>query len=132
MGKSLTLRIMVALGVIQGVAGLLRGFNWVQIGSDIFRQGLFLMPMIGAVAVMRGVFIAGVALLFLLFVVGAMLGKSWAWWICLTAVIVNLIVVLSALAQGGLVVEGIAWSVIPIILLVYLFSQTGREALKGA
>jgi len=82
--------------------------------------------------VMRGVFIAGVALLFLLFVVGAMLGKSWAWWICLTAVIVNLIVVLSALAQGGLVVEGIAWSVIPIILLVYLFSQTGREALKGA
>jgi len=132
MGKSLTLKIMVTLGVVQGVAGLLRGFNWVQIGSDIFRQGLFLMPMIGAVAVMRGVFIAGVALLFLLFVVGAMLGKSWAWWICLTAVIVNLIVVLSALAQGGLVVEGIAWSVIPIILLVYLFSQTGREALKGA
>jgi len=132
MGKSLTLKIMVTLGVVQGVAGLLRGFNWVQIGSDIFRQGLFLMPMIGAVAVMRGVFVAGVALLFFLFVVGALLGKSWAWWICLTAVIVNLIVVLSALAQGGLVVEGIAWSVIPIILLVYLFSQTGREALKGA
>jgi hypothetical protein len=132
MGKSLTLKIMVTLGVVQGVAGLLRGFNWVQVGSDIFRQGLLLLPLIGAVAVMRGVFIAGVALLFLLFVVGAMLGKSWAWWICLTAVIVNLIVVLSALAQGGLVVEGIAWSVIPIILLVYLFSQTGREALKGA
>jgi hypothetical protein len=69
MGKSLTLKIMVALGVIQGVAGLLRGFNWVQIGSDIFRQGLFLLPMVGAVAVMRGVFVAGVALLFLLFVV---------------------------------------------------------------
>jgi len=132
MGKSLTLKIMVTLGVVQGVAGLLRGFNWVQVGSDIFRQGLLLLPLIGAVAVMRGVFIAGVALLFLLFVVGAMLGKSWAWWICLTAVIVNLIVVLSALAQGGLVVEGIAWSVIPVILLFYLFSQTGRKALKGA
>jgi hypothetical protein len=132
MGKSLTLKIMVALGVIQGVAGLLRGFNWVQFGSDIFRQGLFLLPMIGAVAVMRGVFIAGIALLFLLFVVGALLGKSWAWWICLTAVVVNLIIVLSALAQGGLVAEGIAWSVIPVILLFYLFSQTGREALRGA
>ena len=132
MGKSLTLKIMVTLGVVQGVAGLLRGFNWVQVGSDIFRQGLLLLPLIGAVAVMRGVFIAGVALLFLLFVVGAMLGKSWAWWICLTAVVVNLIVVLSALAQGGLVVEGIAWSVIPVILLFYLFSQTGRETLKGA
>jgi len=132
MGKSLTLKIMIALGVIQGVAGLLRGFNWVQFGSDIFRQGLFLLPMIGAVAVMRGVFIAGIALLFLLFVVGALLGKSWAWWICLTAVVVNLIIVLSALAQGGLVAEGIAWSVIPVILLFYLFSQTGREALRGA
>ena len=132
MGKSLTLKIMVTLGVVQGVAGLLRGFNWVQVGSDIFRQGLLLLPLIGAVAVMRGLFIVGVALLFLLFVVGALLGKSWAWWICLTAVIVNLIVVLSALAQGGLVVEGIAWSVIPVILLFYLFSQTGRKALKGA
>ena len=131
MGKSLTLKIMVALGVIQGVAGLLRGFNWVQVGSDIFRQGLLLLPLIGAVAVMRGVFIVGVALLFLLFVVGAVLGKSWAWWICLTAVVVNLLVVLSGLAQGGLVVEGIAWSVIPVILLFYLFSQTGRETLKG-
>jgi hypothetical protein len=133
MGKSLTLKIMIALGVIQGVAGLLRGLNWVQFGSDIFRQGLLLLPMIGAVAVMRGVFIVGVALLFLLFVVGAVLGKSWAWWICLTAAVVNLIVVLSALAQGGgLVAEGIAWSVIPVILLFYLFSQTGRETLKGA
>jgi hypothetical protein len=132
MGKSLTLKIMVALGVIQGVAGLLRGFNWVQVGSDIFRQGLLLLPLIGAVAVMRGVFIVGVALLFLLFVVGAVLGKSWAWWICLTAVVVNLLLVLSALAQGGLVVEGIVWSVIPVILVFYLFSQTGRETLKGA
>jgi hypothetical protein len=90
------------------------------------------LPLIGAVAVMRGVFIVGVALLFLLFVVGAVLGKSWAWWICLTAVVVNLLLVLSALAQGGLVVEGIVWSVIPVILVFYLFSQTGRETLKGA
>jgi hypothetical protein len=26
----------------------------------------------------------------------------------------------------------IAWSVIPVILLFYLFSETGRAALKGA
>jgi hypothetical protein len=44
---------------------------------------------------MRGLFISAVALLYVLFVIGALLGKSWAWWSCLTAVVVNLLLVLS-------------------------------------
>jgi hypothetical protein len=88
--------------------------------------------MVGAVAVMRGLFIVAVALLYVLFVSGALLGKSWAWWVGVTAAIINLLIVMGAVAQGGLVVEGIAWSVIPIILLVYLFSPTGRSALQCA
>lgn len=43
----------------------------------------------GAVAVMRGLFISVVALLYVLFVIGALLGKGWAWWACLTATVVN-------------------------------------------
>lgn len=131
MGRALKFKIILFLAFIQAVAGLLRGFNWVQLGGDLFRHGLLLLPMVGAVAVMRGLFVTAVALLYVLFVSGSLLGKSWAWSICLTAVVVNLLIVLGAVAQGGLVVEGIVWSAIPVILLFYLFSQTGRAALKG-
>lgn len=132
MHKALSFKLILLLAIVQGIAGLLRAFNWVQIGANLFAQGLLLLPFVGAVAVMRGLFISAVALLYVLFVVGALLGKGWAWWVCLTAVIVNLLLVLSALAQGSAVAEAIAWSMIPVILLFYLFSQMGREALKGA
>jgi hypothetical protein len=131
MRQSLSFKIILLLALVQGIAGLLRAFNWVQIGVDLFGQGLLLLPMVGAMAVMRGLFISVVALLYVLFVIGGLLGRSWAWWFCLTAVIVNLLLVLSALVQGAPVAEGIVWSVIPVTLLFYLFSQMGRDALKG-
>jgi hypothetical protein len=63
MSKSLSFKIILVLAVVQGVAGLLRGFGWVQLGVDFLSQGLLLLPMLGAAAVMRGFFIAAVALL---------------------------------------------------------------------
>jgi len=132
MHKPLSFKLILLLAIVQGIAALPLAFNWVQIGADLFGQGLLLLPLVGAVAVMRGLFISVVALLYLLFVVGAFLGKSWARWACLTAVIVTLLLVLSALAQGASVLQAIAWSVIPVILIFYLFSQMGRDALKGA
>jgi hypothetical protein len=131
MSKSLSFKIILVLAVVQGVAGLLRGFGWVQLGVDFLSQGLLLLPMLGAAAVMRGFFIAAVALLYVLFVIGALLGRSWSWWACFPAAIVNLLLVLSVLAQGAPVAEAVAWSVIPVILLLYLFSQMGRAALKS-
>ena len=132
MGKSVRLNIIVLLALLQGVLGLARAYNWVQIGANLFGQGLLLLPFVGVVAVMRGLFISIVALLYILFIVGALLGKSWAWWPCVSAAIINLLLVLSALAQGASVTEAIVWSVIPVILLFYFFSQRGRDALEGA
>jgi hypothetical protein len=132
MHKSLGFKIILLLALVQGVAGLLRGFNWAQIGVDLFGQGLLLLPTLGAMAVMRGLFISLLALLYVLFIIGALLGKSWAWWPCVSAAIINLLLVLSALAQGASVAEAVAWSVIPVILLFYFFSQRGHDALKGA
>jgi hypothetical protein len=126
MGKPLRFRIILGLALIQGIAGLLRGFNWVQFGGDLFRQGLLLLPMVGAVAILRGLFISAVALLYVLFVAGALLAKSWAWWIGVAAAVINLLIVVGAVAQGGFVIEGIAWSVIPVMLLFHLFSQTSQ------
>src|SRR5574341_1142818 len=132
MGKSLSFKIILFLALVQGIAGLLRAFNWVQIGVDLFGQGILLLPFMAAMAVMRGMFVSAVALLYVLFVVGALLGKSWAKWFCLTAVIINLLLVFSGLVQGAPLLNIIAWSVIPVILLFYLFSQSGRASLKGA
>jgi uncharacterized membrane protein (DUF2068 family) len=132
MDRQLSLKIMALLAFVQALAGLLRAFNWVQVGVNLFGQGLLLLPFVGAVAVMRGLFISVVALLYVLFAIGALLGKSWSRWLGLTAAIINLLLVVSALAQGAGLIETIAWSAIPVILVIYLFSQTGRKALKGA
>ena len=123
---------MMLLALVQGIAGLLRGFNWIQIGVDLFGKGILLLPLIGTMAMMHGLFIWVVALLYVFFVLGALQGSRWAWWSCLIAVAVNLLLALSALVQGAPLTEFIAWSVIPAILIFYLFSQMGRDALKRA
>jgi len=132
MDQPLSLKIMVFLAILQGIGGFLRALNWVQIGVNLFGEGLLLLPFVGALAVMRGLFISVVALLYMLFVVGALMGRGWSWWTCLAAVIINLLLVLRALAQEALVAQALVWSVIPIILVFYLFSHAGRNALKGA
>ena len=132
MDRPLSFKIIIFLAAVQGIGGLLRALNWVKIGVDLFGQGLVLLPFIGAVAVMRGLFISLVALLYILFVVGALVGRSWSRLVCISAVVINLLLALSALAQGVSVAQTIAWSMIPIILIFYLFSQAGRQALKGA
>jgi len=130
MRNSVKFKIIALLALLQGVFGLLRAYNWVQIGANLFGQGLLLLPFVGAVAVMRGLFISVVAFLYVLFGVGALLGKSWAW-ACITAAVIHLLLVVGALVQGASVLEAIAWSVIPVILLFYFFSQRG-DAHQGA
>jgi len=123
---------MALLALAQGLAGLLRGFNWMQIGIDLFERTLLLLPLIGAVAVMRGLFISVVALLYLLFGAGALLGTRWARWVGLVAALINLLLVLNSLLGGALLAETIPWSVIPVMLLFFLVSPMGRKALRGA
>src|ERR1051325_6689665 len=127
-----TLNIILLLAIVQAVAALLRAFGWMQVGGDLMGQGLVLLPFIGAVAILRGFIVFVVAALYVIFVIGAVLGSSWARWICCAAAVINLIVVLGAFAQGASVGDALLWSVIPIILLFYVFSGTGRLELKSA
>jgi hypothetical protein len=132
MNRSLSFKVVLFLAFVQGVFGLLRAYNWVQLGVNLFGQGVLLLPFVGTVAVMRGLFISAVALLYLLSVIGALLAKAWARWTCLSAVVLNLLLVLAGLAQGAPVLEALAWSVIPVILLFYLFSQSKSGAVRSA
>ena len=132
MNRSLGFKIILFLAFLQSVFGLLRAYNWVQIGVDIFGQGGLFLPFVGALAVMRGLIISVVALLYLLSVFGALLAKGWAWWTGVIAVVLNLLLVLAGLAQGASVLDALAWSVIPMILLFYLFTPTKNNALRSA
>jgi hypothetical protein len=132
MNRSLSFKIVLFLALLQGIFGLLRAYNWVQFGADLFGQGILLLPFVGTLAVMRGLVISAVGLLYVLAVIGALLAKDWAWWACLTAVVLNLLLVLSGLAQGAPVLEAIVWSVVPIILLFYLFSMPRSDTLRSA
>ena len=132
MNRSSGFKIILFLAFLQSVFGLLRAYNWVQIGVDIFGQGGLFLPLVGALAVMRGLIISLVALLYLLSVFGALLAKGWAWWTGVIAVVLNLLLVLTGLGQEASVLEALAWSVIPVILLFYLFTPTRRNALRSA
>jgi hypothetical protein len=128
--SSLSFKVVLVLALLQGIFGLLRAYNWVQLGVDLFGQGVLLMPFVGTVAVMRGLFISAVALLYVLSVIGALMAKDWAWWTCLAAVVINLLLVVFGLIQGASLLQGVAWSVIPVILLFYLFSSKKRSAIR--
>ena len=132
MDRTLTVKIMALLALGQGAFGLARAYDWVQIGADLFKQGLLLLPIIGTLAVLRGMFIAGVAFLYFLFFCGVLLGSRWAWSVCLTAVVINLLLVLSALAQGAPLMQAIAWAVVPAALVFYFCTQRGRQTAKSA
>ena len=132
MNRSLGFKIILFLAFLQSVFGLMRAYNWVQIGVDIFGQGGLFLPLVGALAVMRGLIISVVALLYLLSVIGALLAKGWAWWTGVIAVVLNLLLVLAGLAQGASVLDALAWSLIPLILLFYLFTPTKNNALRSA
>ena len=132
MNRSSSFKIILFLAFLQSVFGLMRAYNWVQIGVDIFGQGGLFLPLVGALAVMRGLIISLVALLYLLSVFGALLAKGWAWWTGVIAVVLNLLLVLAGLAQGASVLDALAWSVIPMILLFYLSTPTKNNALRSA
>ena len=130
--RSLSFQIILFLAFLQGVFGLARAYDWVQIGVDLWGQGALLLPFVGAAAVMRGSIIAVIALLYMLSVFGALLAKGWAWWTGLIAVVLNLLLVFSGLAYGAPVLEVLAWSAIPVILLFYLFFPRRSNAFRSA
>jgi hypothetical protein len=126
--QPVSLKIIAFLALVQGLLGLLRASNWVKIGADLFGQGVLLLPAVGLLAIFRGLVIAFVALLYVSFFGAVLLEKSWARWIGVAAATINLLLALSALIQGASVLDVLAWSVIPLLLLFYVFSPTGREA----
>ena len=119
--------LVAILALLQGVAGILRAFQWFDAGGDLMGQGLFLLPLTGAIAIMRGALISAIALSFILFACGLFWGQSWAKWLGIVVAVINLLLVFSLLIQGESLARAVPWAVIPAIILIHLTGIRDRE-----
>ena len=115
------------LAIVQAVAGILRAFEWFDVGGDLMGKGLFLLPMTGIVAIARGALVAVIALSFVLLACGLLLGKSWAKPLGIVVAVINLLLAFSLLIQGESLARVVPWVVIPAVILIYLIGIAKRE-----
>jgi len=128
--KPMALTVVAVLAVVQSIAVILRALEWFEIGSDLMGQGLLLLPLIGLIALGRSMLVAVLALLFVLFACGALLQRRWARWLGVSLAIVNLLMVLSLIVQGESLLRALVWAIVPVVMLGYLVSEPGHQALK--
>ena len=120
--------IIAVLALAQSALGVLRTLHWFDAGSDLMGQGLLLFPLIGVVAFFRSGFVAVIAILYVVFAYGALVGRSWARWLGIVVAIVTLLLVVSVVIQGESPVRALVWSIAPIVMIWYLLSPAGRQA----
>ena len=125
------LTVIAVLGLVQSALGVLRTLHWFDFGSDLMGQGLLLFPLMGVVAYLRGVLVAVIALMYVLFAGGAFLGRSWARWLGIVVAVVTLLLVVSVVVQGESPVRAIVWSIVPVAMICFLFSSSGRAAFNS-
>jgi len=123
--------IIAVLALVQSVLGVLRTLHWFDAGSDLMGQGLLLFPLMGVVAFFRGGFVAVIAILYVVFAYGAFVGRSWARWLGMVVASVTLLLAVSVVIQGESPVRALVWSIVPVIMICYLLSPAGRQALDS-
>ena len=79
MQRTVRLIVIAVLALMQGIVGLLRAFEWFRVGIDMSRQGILLLPILGAVAFTWGKLMLMLALCYILFALGALFHQRWAW-----------------------------------------------------
>jgi hypothetical protein len=125
-------KVVAVLSVAQAVFGVLRAIGWLEIGSDLMGRGIVLLPIVGMVAFARGVIVATIAFVYLLFAFGLWEGRSWARPVGWTAAVLNLLLAASVLIQGEFVARLLLWMIVPLIVIWHLLaaghepSGTGR------
>ena len=119
---------IAALAIIQGILGMLRAVGLFQFGSDVIRQGLLILPLLGVLAYARGVLLVVIALLYLAFAIGLLMRRDWAWSLGVVVAVVNLVLALSVLIQGESLMRVMFWMIVPVVMLSYLLSANGASS----
>ena len=127
--RTVGMTVVAVLALVQSSAGVLRALHWFDAGSDLLGQGLLLLPAIGLLAFFRGALVAGIASMYVLFAWGVFLGRSWARWLGIVVAAVTLLLIVSVVIQGEALSRALLWSLVPVVMLYYLLTPTGRHAL---
>jgi len=119
------------LALVQSALGVLRALQWFDTGSDLMGQGLLILPMVGVLAFFSGGFVAAIAILYVVFACGALLGWGWVRWLGIVVAALTLLMIVNVVIQGESPARALVWSIVPVVMLCYLFSAPGRDALKA-
>ena len=130
MKRTVRLILVAALATMQGIVGLLRAFEWFRVGIDMSRQGILLVPILGAVAFTWGKLVLVLALGYILFALGALFKQRWAWGLGLGVSLVTGLVVLSLMRTGATDLWSLLWLIVPVVLVWYLLSPVGRQEFR--
>lgn len=118
---------VAVLALAQGALGIMRALQWFQVGSDLGRSGLILLPLLGAAAVARGAIVGVIALLYVLFAWAAFTRRDWARGVGLAACALNVLAVLILMLTAESPAAALVWVVVPVIIGAYLLGA-GRRA----
>jgi hypothetical protein len=121
--------LIVTLALLQAALGISRAFEWFQFGTDLAGRGILLLPILGAIAVARGVLIGAIALLYALFAWGLLAERSWASWVAIGAILLNGLAVSSVVLRGEPLLHALLWAIVPAVIAGYLLATAGRHPL---
>jgi hypothetical protein len=121
---------LAVLAIVQAVLGVLRALQWVRLGSDLVERGLLIVPVLGYVAMARGLLVGAIAILYLAFAWAVLTRRPWASPAGVAAALLNGLVIVTALLAGGSVMAALVWAIVPVALLVYLCSPAAKH-LRG-
>ena len=128
--RPLGMTVIAALALGQGIFGVLRTLHWVEVGGDFMERGLVVMPLLGLLALGRGMVVAVVAVLFGVFSYGLLQRRSWARGLGIFLSLVTLLLVVDAVLHGESPARALVGAIVPVVILGYLMSPSGRQVLN--
>lgn len=128
MARPRHLTIIASLAFVQGFMVTLVALIWFGIASIFSPDSGITSPLLVMMAEAKGGLLVVLALLYLVFVLGAWRMRNWAWWVGLFVSVLSILYVARALLGGGSIVIGVFVLIIPLIIIWYLFSSMGRQA----
>jgi hypothetical protein len=123
--------LVAVLALAQAILAVLRSLRWFEIGSDLLDRGILILPMIAVFAYGRGVLVAVIALLYVLFAFGEFARRPWARPCGAVAAALNLILVIGAILQGEALLRAVLWAIVPVIIIWHVFSSCQARAVHA-
>lgn len=129
MSRPRHLTIIMWFAVVQGLVAVLVALFWFGVAHIFSPDSGVTSPLIVMLAETKGGILIVLALTYFVFAWGAWRIRGWAWWVGLLASTLNVLYMARVLLGGGSVVAVLIVSIIPVVVIWYLFSPTGRRVL---